>query len=287
MAVLFTGIASTQRISGTGLGNQNVVALENGLGSNCIVCIRSITSQLDPSSFVTTTAKPTIVMYRGWMSEPSGTGSKASKQDGAILVRKGAFDQTQTSSDYVRVWSAFSPDGLGISNLTANLGPRLWQKFNHRMHDLTGQIVAADAADGAFTAAPIMLDDPAFDVNLYPGDALVWVVTPGSAGTATNNPLTHQWLFNLVWTEETLGTYTISGNVKLSGVGVDGADVIVMVADDVTTLGNAYLQSVQTTAGGGLWSAIIPDGKYAYAYAQNYTGGIYYTSPGAPFVSNV
>jgi len=288
MAVLFTGIASTQRISGTGLGNQNCFAIENGLGSNRLVRVRAGSAVMDPSAFATAIAKPSITMYRGSMTEPAGTGAKASKQDGAILIRKGSFDQTQTSEDYVRLWCAFSPDGLGISNLTATLAAPSWHKFNQRMHDLTGQIMTADPVDGDYAFLPRIVDDLTnFNLTLYPGEAFVWAIEPGSAATAANNPLTNQWLLNLVWTEETLNTYTISGNVKLASVGVVGAEVIVVVADDNTTLANAFIHSVNTTTAGGAWSAAIPNNKYAYAYAQNFTGGIYYTSPGAPFVANV
>ena len=80
-------------------------------------------------------------------------------------------------------------------------------------------------------------------------------------------------------------THPISGTVKLSGVGVVGAEVIVIIADD-EQLTSPYVFGVVATTAGGVWSIEgIPDGKYAYAYAQNYTGGTHYTSTGAPYVS--
>ena len=79
-------------------------------------------------------------------------------------------------------------------------------------------------------------------------------------------------------------TYSISGVVTLAAVGVVGAEVTVIVADD-TNLTNAYLHATVITTSGGAWSANIPTGKLAYAYAQNFTGGVYYTAAGAPYIS--
>jgi hypothetical protein len=79
-------------------------------------------------------------------------------------------------------------------------------------------------------------------------------------------------------------TYTVSGTARLSGVGVVGAEITVVVADD-TNMANAYLHSIQVTGVGGAWSASIPVGKLCFAYAQNFVGGIHYTAPGAPYVS--
>jgi hypothetical protein len=79
-------------------------------------------------------------------------------------------------------------------------------------------------------------------------------------------------------------TYAVSGTARLNGVGVANAEITVVVADN-TSMANAYLLGIYTTAPDGTWLAYIPVGKLCFAYAQNFTGGVYYTAAGAPYVS--
>lgn len=88
-------------------------------------------------------------------------------------------------------------------------------------------------------------------------------------------------VYKNLWTGS---THSISGTVKLAGSGVVGAKVIILVGDD-TSLSNLYLFGTVTTQAGGAWSMSgIPDSKLAFAYAQDYTGGTYYSATGAPFI---
>lgn len=85
--------------------------------------------------------------------------------------------------------------------------------------------------------------------------------------------------------DTTRSTYTIGGTVKLNSVGVVGAQVSVLVADDAS-LSNAVLWGVHTTGAGGTWTSDpIPVGKYSYAYAQDEVGGVIYTSIGASAIT--
>jgi hypothetical protein len=164
---------------------------------------------------------------------------------GGDLLAKGAFDTTETSSPYVNIFTGNSNSWGSPSRFTATTGNISWQTFTNKM------------ATGAWQYKGNPMD-------IIPNDV---------------------YLFNTVWTEEDLATYTISGTVTLSGSGVTDAHVTVIIADD-TNLTNAFLwANILTTAGTGAWTCNIPIGKIAYVYAQDYTGGIYYTSAGNPFVS--
>lgn len=272
MAILYTGCACTERMPGNSFKLDNpMVVIENRLGSSVLVNVRRIALQMDSQAFALTSVMPQVKLYRG-----SGT---LAAQSGVGLVSKGTFDSSQTSSPYVFIYRDNLPDGYGVGGLALTpSGAVYWQQYIQRMHTLVGQVLGADGS-----ILPQLIEDVGtFDFLLYPNQYIMVQVEPTSIG---NNPPDNQWFFNMVWTEETLPTYTISGTVSSSGTPVDGAEVTVVVADD-TDMTNAYLHSVQVTAGGGLWSADIPIGKLAYAYAQNYSGGTYYTAPGNPYVTN-
>lgn len=273
MAILYTGSTTTQKILGSATTSQNVIVCENGRNSSRTLVLRYAGMQMDISGAAALAAvKPWVRVYRGSFSYSNLTDS--------IILPKGAFDSSLTSDTYIKFWSAYSPDALTQwSSVVATNSTKQWSKFApFRMHTAVEQVNAM----WEVTLLPALLSNQNYDMNIYPGEALIFTV---EAAAGTSNPQNNNWIFNLVWTEETLSTYTISGTVTLSGTGVDGAEVTVIVADD-TSMTNAYLHSIQVTAGGGLWSAAIPTGKIAYAYAQNYTGGVYYTAPGNPFVTN-
>lgn len=268
MAILYTGCATTQKIFGTGLGAQNIFAVENGRGSNVLVMIRRLAVLLDPNEGLLTAVKPIITAYQSTFVFTS--------QFGATILEKGYFDSTQTSDSNVRIWSAGVLDS-GFAPLAATNNTRGWREFSPcRLHTSAG-IDISQSAD----IMPQLLSDTTYNYTIYPGESLVVAVEPAAV---TSDPSSNNWLVNCVWTEETLTTYTISGTVTLSATPVDGAEVTVIVADD-TNLTNPYLHSIQVTAGGGLWSAAIPAGKIAYAYAQNFDAGTYYTAPGNPYIS--
>jgi hypothetical protein len=269
MAVTYTGCVASPKITGTGLGNINAFVVENGRGSATKVCVRRLVAFMDPIEGVLTAVKPIITAYRGTFS--------FADQEGVILLDKGYFDSAQTSDGYVKLWAACTPDSLtGIGGLTVTTTDRVWREFSPSRLYTSAGIELGNQAD----VMPQLLSDPTYDFNLLPGEALAIVIEPAAV---TSDPTTNNWMFNCVWTEETLTTYTISGFVTLSGVGVVGAKINIVVADD-HTMTNAYFWGTATSIAAGAWSAAIPAGKYAYAYAQNDVTGTLYTAPGAPYL---
>lgn len=119
------------------------------------------------------------------------------------------------------------------------------------------------------------------DLLIRPGQALLVKII---ANTAASNALTSlNYAVRCMWEEDSITTFAISGTVTLSGSPLDGAKVMVVEADD-TSLTNAHLYEVKTTAGGGLWSSTIRTGKVGAAFVQYESGGAYYTAPGSPFL---
>ena len=266
MAYTFTGCCGTPRIAGDNTTGQFLFALENGIGSGTIVTLRRMTVQLDTTA-VLTSVTPAVRGYRS---------TTALNEAGVVLMGKGTFDTSQTSNPEVEAYATNTPDGCGTGGLTTTVAQKTWQKSIPRAHTLVEQIVADDQA-----LIPAMCDSPTWNFKLYPGETYIVRV---DAATAASNPVTNYWLVNCCWQEEAMTTFTVSGVVTLSGTGVVGAKVTVLVADD-TSLTNAYLWQIVTTTAGGAWACDIPTGKVAYAYGQNYTGGTYYTAPGAPYIT--
>lgn len=273
MTVLYTGCGTTSRMIGNSAVTQDICLFLNCRDSGVRVSLKRITAQLEISAGLLTTVMPNLVGYR--------TSVPAKEPDSGVnILQKCPFDSSQTSSVGVAIYYATSPDaqiiGTSIPNLTP--GTRHWQQSSGRGTTGFGQF----AVDDSGYMVPALAIGASYPIYLYPGEAYMIRVL---ATAAASNAITQNWILNVAWTEETLSTYTINGTVTLSAVGVDGAEVTVVVADD-TAMTNAYLHSIQTTAGGGLWSADIPVGKLAFAYAQNYAGSVYYTAPGNPFVTN-
>lgn len=264
MAILFTGCACSQRVVGDGAGNQTQLIIENGRGSARKVRILRMVVQLDMVA-ASTALNPAVVAYRG-----TGTPTVL----GARLTSKGTFDTAQTSDAFVRIWTAITPDGANDSMLTASVSDMLWRKHGSRLRTAAEQTRGED-----LLVLPENLETNAF--YLYPGEFLVINVVPA---VATTNTFSNNWCSNIVWQEETLSTYTISGTVTLGGSPVSGAEVSVLVADDAE-MTNPFLHSVNTTDASGRWSADIQTGKYAYAYANSSASGTNYTAPGVPYMT--
>jgi hypothetical protein len=271
MGVLYTGSASGL-VYGTGLADSTIVfAIENMRESNRLVTIKRAALFLDPGFIAYTAVRPIFKCYRVTNFDRHNGGGD--------LLAKGAFDTTETSSPYVNIFTGNSNSWGSPSRFTATTGNISWQTFTNKMATGAWQY-KGNPMDiiTKYTASA----DPDHVYILYPGETYLVVLT---TSTTLQDPPNDVYMFNTVWTEEDLATYTISGTVTLSGSGVTNAHVTVIIADD-TNLTNAFLwANILTTAGTGAWTCNIPIGKIAYVYAQDYTGGIYYTSAGNPFVS--
>lgn len=270
MPYTYKGSAVIQRTLGANATSQDLFAIENRPGSNVLVVVKRIVIQTDFQNTALTTVMPLVASFRGTGPLPV--------TNGGITVPKGTFDSRLTSDPNVVLWQDFSSDvaAPGGDMVITPGTTRHWNQFTSRQH--TGAGIVATEDDSLL---PLLATSSTYKFYLYPGE---YYMSEIRSVNAADNPPTTNWFIMVAWTEETLPTYTISGTVTLSGVGVVGAKVTVLVGDD-TSMTNAYLHSVQTTIAGGAWSAAIPMGKVAYAYAQNYTGGTYYTAPGNPYVT--
>lgn len=259
MAVLYAGCASTPRIPGNGLTTQNLFALENRLGSRRLLRVRRLSTQMDATAALTS-VKPQVKTTRG-------TGTVT---NGAQLP-KGTFDTNQTSNDQIRLWHHGAPDLTLGTPVGGTPGTVQWQQYSMRLHSLAEQVLGIDE-----NQMPVLVER--FNYELYPGQYLLVTVNAATG----SNPVTNHWCLNCAWTEEDFTTFTISGVVTLSAVPVVGAEVLVVIADDVN-MTNAVFWEVVVTGAGGTWSSNIPTGKLAFAYAQNDVSGTKYTSPGRPY----
>jgi hypothetical protein len=261
MAVLATRMVAPERITGDASLEQYLFAIENRFNSGRLVRVRRLSVMLDATAALNA-VMPQVKAVRG-----SGVVT-----NGRTVV-EGRFDTTQTVSPNINAYVASRPDDGpgGVMSVTA---PTInWQQIVSRNHTLAEQMRNV----GGESVLPALVEG--FSYKIYPGQYMAMRVN-GSA--ITSNPITNFWVINCVFTEEDLDSFTISGVVTLSAVPVVGAEVLVVVADDVA-MTNAYFHSIQVTGAGGTWSAQIPNGKLGFAYAQNDVSGTKYTSPGRPY----
>jgi hypothetical protein len=269
MATTWVGSAASPFIAGTGnASNWYLVGFENAGGSGVDVRILRGSIQFNPGSAALTTFMPLVTGYRcGKIS-----GVKGSR----LSLPKNPFQTSYSSDPNVNVWTAYSTDGNVTNTITATEnGGKGFRNYANRLHTAAEQVLADD-----YDLIPQM-SMGTDGLVLRPGESMIWEIY---ASGANANSVTAGWFAQFVWQEDTASTYAISGTVTLAGSGVVGAEVTVLVADD-TNLTNAYLLGVYTTTTGGAWSANIPTGKVAYAYAQNFSGGTYYTASGAPYIT--
>lgn len=266
MAITFTGSACTQRINGDESDTQDFCVFQNARGSTKLVHIRRLTSQLDAIAASSAVMVP-IFTYRG-VGNPN--------LEGAARANKCKFNTTQSSDAFVNLLYAVTPDGSGISGLSGTAGVMQWRQWLAKMRTIVEQVQGSDS-----TQLPTLVNKTGNEFTLRPGEYLLIRADPIAL---VDNNNSNGWIINCVWQEEDLPSYTISGNVTLSGTGVVGAEVTVIVADD-NLLTNAYLLGVYTTIAAGAWSASIPNGKIAYVTASNESAGTFYTAEGRPFIS--
>lgn len=264
MAILYTGSACTQRINGDRQDFQGLVIFENARGSNRLLSIKRLVTQLDNTGTSTGLLVPALT-YRG---------AGAPNLEGAARANKGTFDTAKTSDPFINMWYAVTPDYAGESNMAGVSGILQWKQWASKLRTGAEQFNSMDN-----NQLPALVANKPY--YLYPGEYLLVRVDPAALA---DNTVTNGWFCQAVWQEETLPVYTISGTVKLLGVGVVGAEVTITVADD-HAMTNAYLHSVQVTGVGGAWSADIPVGKKAFASASNDVAGTLYQALNVPFMS--
>jgi hypothetical protein len=248
-----------------------LAVLVNGRYSGKKVYIRRAMMQLDAAATTpaSTTIQVPVLMYRG-VGEPT-------VGDSVATAPKASFKSSDSSDPNVRLYYPATAGGINDSTLAgAPSGGLVWRQWVAKLRSGEGQFLSSDS-----DILPGLVRSN--DWILNPGEYLI--VRADAVSLGNNNPGCW-WFAGFVWQEEAVPVHAISGTVNNGGSGVVGAKVTVLVADD-TSLTNAVLWGVYTTGAGGAWTtpANIPDGKIAYAYAQNYTGGTYYTADGAPYVS--
>jgi hypothetical protein len=264
MTVVFRGTAESQYIVGNDATTQNLFVIENGFKSRVNIIIRRLTFGCD--SLVALATMQNMVRI-----------SRCTSVSGGVTLHKASFDNTQTSDSNVVMRSQNNEASL----ITATAGDTLWTQFAARMHTAVEQQNSERDSERIQERNLIPLADLASGLTLRPGESLLVKVFANTAASNAQNST--NWAVRCSWDEDSITTFAISGTVTLSGSPLDGAKVMVVEADD-TSLTNAHLYEVKTTAGGGLWSSTIRTGKVGAAFVQYESGGTYYTAPGSPFL---
>jgi hypothetical protein len=260
MAVTFRGGAQVPIVFGNDATTQNLLTIENQIGSRVDVNVRGLVIQMDPTTALTT------VM-------PQVKVSRATSISGGAKLDKGAFNTAQTSDPFVVIRSAMAEG----SPITANAGNTIWQEYVTRLHTAVEQVKTYKGV-----VLPNLIKDTGKELKLRPGESLL-VRIVGSA--VTSNPaIANNWLASVIIEEDQKSTFAISGTVTLSGSPVSGAKIMVMESDD-TAGTNMFLREVITTPAGGTWASSILTGKVGSAFVQYTSGGTYYTAPGSPYLS--
>jgi hypothetical protein len=259
MAVTFFGAASIPIVFGNDATTQNLMTIENRIGSRVDVNIRRLMVQLDPLTALTS-VMPQIKV------------SRATNISGGVLLDKAKFNTTQTSDPFVFVRSALAEG----SPITATAGDTIWQQYVTRMHDLTGQVISADES-----LLPRLIADTGKELKLRPGESLLVRIV--GAAVTSNAALSNNWIASVAIEEDQKPTFAISGTVTLSAVPVSGAIVTVIEADDENMTNPVLVEKIVTGAG-GTWASSILAGKVGAAFVQYKSGATYYTAPGSPYL---
>ena len=254
--------AVSDYVPGAGSGARTFLfALENRAGSGVDLVLKCGVFQRDPGAVLYTGTSPVVSAFRAIDIE---------QPRGATFLDKCPFDTQFTSSGDVAVWAAVNNVRRAAPLNATLISPIGNRALSSRMRTLVEQV---QSFDGDLA--------PEGDATVHPGQSFVWAVDVDDVAA---DPATANWFFQVAWDEVPMSAYTISGVVRNNGVPVVGAQVNVVVADDLN-MANAYLLGTYTTTTGGAWCANIPTGTVAYAYAQNQTGGQFFTAQGAPYIT--
>jgi hypothetical protein len=260
MAVTFRGGVQVPIVFGNDATTQNLLTIENQIGSRVDVNVRGLTIQMDP-----TTALATVM--------PQVKVSRATSISGGVKLDKATFTTTQTSDAFVVIRSALAEG----SPITATAGDTIWQEYVTRLHTAVEQVKTVKGV-----VLPTLIRDTGKELKLRPGESLLVRIV--GAAVTSNPAIANNWLASVIIEEDQKSTFAISGTVTLSGSPVSGAKVMVMESDDVAGT-NMFLREVITTPAGGTWASSILTGKVGSAFVQYTNGGTYYTAPGSPYLS--
>lgn len=257
MSIIYTGSTASLAILGNDSTLQNLFTITNKPDSRVNINITRLLIQLDAVTALT-----------GFM--PLVKTSRCTNVSGGVLLSKANFDTANNSSNSVEIRS-----GIGeLFGITATAGDVIWQQFLSRLSSTAEQQIAADG-----NALPALVQNKPF--ILRPGESLL-VQVVSAAGTS-NTLNMNNWIMLTSWKEDSLSSFSISGVVTLSSVGVVGAKVYVIEGDTIN-MNNAVLKEVVTTTAGGAWSSSIRTGRFGAAFVQYENGGTLYNAPGSPFL---
>ena len=261
MTITYTGTAKGSVVIGNDATTQNLFTVENGFKSYVNVYIRSLIFHSDETA-VLISVTPTVKL------------SRATGISGGVQLEKVSFDTTEISDANV----VFRTPVMESGRITAAPGNIIWQNFVNRMHTSAQRMESSKD----FNMVPSHAATTGKEFILRPGETILCqLVSP----TAASNPaITNNYLVNCNFEEESITTFPISGVITLSSVPLAGAKVMVIEADDIN-LTNGFLRDTITTPAGGAWSSTIRTGHVGAAFVQYQTGGLYYTAPGSPFLS--
>jgi hypothetical protein len=260
MAVTFLGGVQVPIVIGNDATTQNLMTIENQIGSRVDIHIRRLAVQMDPVTALTT------VM-------PQVKVSRATSISGGVLLDKAKFDTANASDPFVVIRSALAEG----SAIVANAGDTVWQQYTSRLHTAVEQVLGWDDS-----ILPRLVGNAGSEFVLRPGESLLVRVV--GAAVTSNPALGNNWSVSAILEENSKSTFAISGTVTLGGSPVSGAKVMVMESDNVAGA-NMFLREVITTPAGGTWASSILTGKIGSAFVQYENGGTYYTAPGSPYLS--
>lgn len=264
MAITFRGSCVTGMFTGT--SGSAVFALYCTPYSKVRLDVLSMTAQLDTVAAMTTTGHVAPLFM---VMKVAGTVS-----GGMLLPAKGTFDTSMTPDPGVEVRQSLGFAGGSGADLTITGTPvAISEGFGTRNTTVYGQQMYVD--DWCPVKRPA-------NSHLYlnPGEALVvyWRDAVKPAGGEA--------FFGIVWEEDSLGTsYSVSGQVTLSGSPVTGAKILLVTDTDRDM--PAPKVEVISTDGSGNWSKTLATGIKADAFVQHRSGETLYTAEGKPYLDNV
>lgn len=259
MAISFVGSSRSPIVIGNDAVTQNLFTITNGAASRVNVNIRRLSLQNDCIAVLT------AVM-------PIMKVSRATSISGGVIVDKQPFSTNYVSDSNVVIRSPIAE----MSRITATADDTIWSQFTNRMYTAVEQQQGDDK-----NMLPLLVANAGMEFKLRPGESLLGRQV-ASAGTSNAATVTNYFV-NVVWEEDEIATFAISGTVTLASVPVAGAVVYVMESDDQIGTNTTLVETI-TTGVGGTWASTIRTGKVGSAFVQYKSGGTFYTAPGSPYL---